>query len=83
MNETLALDMRKHLRNIIEKYEAFLNDTIKGDGIEGGAIVATEAIVARDLVRTISVSEVSKKRSDRFITDPDPGEEDTPSDVPI
>jgi len=66
MNVELALDMKARLRVVIDAYEAFLYKEIRNAGPK--AIVSTEALNARDAVRTVGMSEVSVKRIDKIVT---------------
>jgi hypothetical protein len=66
MNVALALDTKARLRVVIDAYEAFLYKEIRNAGPK--AIVSTEALNARDAVRTVGMSEVSVKRVDKIVT---------------
>lgn len=74
MNKELALEMRGNLRLIIEGYESFLFSEVRSGE---KSVVATEALVTRDVVRTIGMSEVSEKRAQRVLNKNQPQEENT------
>ena len=65
MNTEYALARRQELRLIIKSYESFLNrQTVRSEN----RVKAVEALTARDLIRTIAMSETSKARINRITT---------------
>jgi len=61
MNEVVALSLKRDLQAVIEAYEGFLYGEIETGS--KAPVAASEALVSRDLMRTISVSETSRKRA--------------------
>lgn len=72
MNREAALNLRQQLKQVTSAYEKFLhNEVINGEQ----APIASEALLARELIRTTAISEVSKKRVDKIL---EPKTEESP-----
>lgn len=77
MNIEHALTLRKDAQVVIAAYEKFL----KGQVLKSpNRVRAIEAMTTRDVMRTIAMSEVSKKRADRLTKKPP---SPTPSAEPV
>lgn len=63
MNKETALETRQRLRLIIDGYESFLFQNIQS---APNRVQSVEALATRDIIRTVAMSEVSKKRADRY-----------------